>query len=107
MGLLRRLFASFELTPTFAELRQQNHDAAANYPRERVVAELLARVAHDPRARAELHTLLQAPLDAAARARCCTLLGYDRPGMSRPGNIEEFWYLDGLLDRLRALDERA
>ena len=43
--------------------------------------------------------------DAAARARCCTLLGYDRPGMSRPGNIEEFWYLDGLLDRLRALDE--
>lgn len=104
MGSLRRLFGSFELTATFDELRQQNHDVAANYPRERVVAELLARVAHDPGARAELHALLQAPLDTAARARCCTLLGYDRPGMSRPGNIEDFWYLDGLLDRLRALD---
>lgn len=104
MGLLRRLFGSFELTATFAELRQQNHDVAANYPRERVVAELEARLAHDPGARAELHALLQAPLDTAARARCCTLLGYDRPGMSRPGNVEELWYLDGLLDRLRALD---
>lgn len=106
MGLLRRLLGSFELTPSFAELEQANHDVSARYPRERVLAELLARRTADLEDRAELHRLLATrPFDAAAHARSRAILGRVYAGFVRPGTVEDLWYIDGLLDRLRALDE--
>lgn len=106
VGLLRRLFDSFQLTPTFAELEQANRAASASYPRERVVAELLTHASPAPGARDELERLLHTrPFDAAARTHARTLLGPDPPPLMRPGNVEIEWYLEGLLDRLRTLDE--
>ena len=38
-------------------------------------------------------------------ARCRAILGRVYAGFIRPGTVEDLWYIDGLLDRLRALDE--
>ena len=105
MGLLRRLFDSFQLTPTFAELEQQNHDAAASLTREQVLDTLERSYLHDPATRDELRQLLHTrPFDAAAEARYRALTGTANPTFVRPGTVEELWYLDGLLTRLRSLD---
>ena len=105
MGLLRRLLDSFQLTPSFAELRATIVAPVASYPRQRVVAELKAHAFVAPTDRPELERLLDSPLDPAAHARCQTLVGLERPNFARPGNVEELWYLYALLARLRKLDE--
>src|SRR3954471_10364618 len=103
MGLLRRLLDSFQLTPTFAELAQQNRDAAASLTREQVLAKLERHYLHNPNTRDELLQLIHTrPFDAAAETRCRTLTGLDAPQFSRPGIVEELWYLDGLLTHLRS-----
>jgi len=57
VGLLRRLLDSFQLTPSFAELRATIVAPVASYPRERVVAQLKAHAFVAPTDRAELERL--------------------------------------------------
>lgn len=103
MGLLRRLLDSFHLTPTFAELEQQNHEAAARLTREEVVATLAQHYLHDPTTRDELLRLIHTrPFDAAAESRYRDLVG--RPQFVHPSTVDVLWYHDGLLARLRSLD---
>lgn len=89
---------------SFDELRAQNRAAGRVSKAEarRQIAEFLG---HSPaaEARAELLRALDGPIDASARARCEALVKevVDAMGLlNRPGNVEQLWYLDGLMDRV-------
>ncbi|WP_437751488.1 hypothetical protein [Sorangium sp. So ce1389] len=102
MGLWQRFVDWVQPLPSFEDIRQMNLQAAATLPRERVISELeRTRFSCD-----ELLRLARArPFDAATYARCRALAGLNGPRYGRPGTIEETWYLEGLIERLRSLGE--
>ncbi|WP_437497444.1 hypothetical protein [Sorangium sp. So ce1099] len=92
--------------PSFEDIRQMNIQAAATLTRERVISALERTRFSCDEARDELLRLARScPFDAAMYARCRALAGLDRPQYGPPGAIEETWYLEGLIERLRSLGE--
>ena len=83
-----------------------NLQAAETFTRERVISELERYRFSCDETRDELLRLARArPFDAATYARCRALAGLNGPRYGRPGTIEETWYLEGLIERLRSLGE--
>jgi hypothetical protein len=104
VGLLQRVFDWIQPLPSFEDLRRGNLERASTFSRERIIAELERYPFARTETRDEVLRLARArPFDAAAYAQCRTLTAL--PYCPRPGEIEEVWYLEGLIERLRALDE--
>ncbi|XXY50808.1 hypothetical protein WME91_06650 [Sorangium sp. So ce269] len=106
MGLWQRFVDWVQPLPSFEDIRQMNLQAAATLPRERVISALEQTRFSCDEARDEILRLARSrPFDAASYARCRALTGLDGPQYGPPGAIEETWYLEGLIERLRSLGE--
>lgn len=107
MGLLERFFDWIQPLPSFEEIRRSNIEAASTFSLERVLEELERYPFSRPETRGEMLRLARTrPFDDRSYEQCHALIRLDKP-FARPGSVEEIWYLEGLIERLRALCEAA